>query len=323
MSAPTTGLNAKSPPCLVCTNKITSRQMCVMCNICQRWTHPDCSNIVPELLKYLVKESKQGLAISWSCEACRVASEILSSQIAAMNRNIEDMKKDITELKTSQDKHEDKLEEVNKKCDENAKKQHETREEVEKTVFAEMRERDEKKNNFLVHGVPEVVDDSLKGFEKKEIDLTWLHDIADTIGVGLDNDKDIKFVRRLGEKKDNVDVIRPMLVGCYEVETKNNMLKKCKELSKHEEWAGVYLVTDLTLQQRKEEDQLYTDMHRKNSELTEEQKSLNLEWMVVGPKGGKRLTLGKKRMEAEGWRRKGGTKRGRGEESSMRRRVHP
>ena len=97
MSAPTTGLNAKSPPCLVCTNKITSRQMCVMCNICQRWTHPDCSNIVPELLKYLVKESKQGLAISWSCEACRVASEILSSQIAAMNRNIEDMKKDIIE----------------------------------------------------------------------------------------------------------------------------------------------------------------------------------------------------------------------------------
>lgn len=198
-----------------------------MCNICQRWTHPDCSNIVPELLKYLVKESKQGLAISWSCEACRVASEILSSQIAAMNRNIEDMKKDIIELKTGQDKHEDKIEEVNKKCDDNAKRQHETREEVKKTVFAEMRERDEKKNNFLVHGVPEVVDDSLKGFEKKEIDLTWLHDIAETIGVDLDNDKDIKFVRRLGEKKNNVDVIRPMLVGCYEVETKNNMLKNC------------------------------------------------------------------------------------------------
>ena len=162
------------------------------------------------------------------------------------------MKKNITELKTGQDKYEDKLEEVNKKCDENAKKQHETREEVEKTIFAEIRERDEKKNNFLVHCVPEVVDDSLQGFKKKEIDLTWLHDIADTIRFGLDNDKDIKFVRRLGKKKDNVDVIRPMLVGCYEVETKNNMLKKCKELSKHEEWVGVYLVTDLKLQQQKE-----------------------------------------------------------------------
>lgn len=320
----TTGPNAKSPPCLVCKNKITKSQSCVMCHVCQRWTHPECSKIAPELLKYLIKENRQGTSISWSCEACSVASEILNNKIAALHRELEDVKQDISGLKQDKIEMTDNISEVRGLCDENKQKLSEMKDNVERTVFLEMRDREEKKVNFLVQGVPEVEDDNLKGYEKKEIDMNWIGEIAESINVQIDLDKDIKFVRRLGEKKTNA--IRPLLVGCYEQGTKIAMLKNCKELKQQEEWNGVYLVPDLTWQQRKEEEDLASEMHKKNSELTDEQKDLNLEWRLVGPKGEKRLVLGKKIVETdrrwrEGWRGRGrggggGQKRGRTPENN-------
>jgi hypothetical protein len=317
-----TGLNAKSPPCLVCTNKITKTQACVMCHVCQRWTHTECSKIAPELYKYLVKENRQGFSINWCCEACSVASELLSNKVAAMFKDIQDIKNDISQLQKDKEDTNTRVTKLETRCDEYDNKEEQLKSNVEKNVFQELRDREEKKNNLIIHGIPEVNDDSWPGLKKKELDIHWTGLVVDTLEVKINPEKDIKFIRRLGEKK--VDSIRPLQVGFHNIDTKSEIMKKCRSLADNEFWDGVYLVPDLTLQQRKEEDNLIVEMHKRNSELSEEQ-ALNSEWKVVGPKGQKRLILAKKsthqterwgRRDSTSWtRRGGGSKRQRTPES--------
>ena len=247
-----TGPKAKSPPCLGCKAKITTRQTCVMCHVCQRWTHPDCSGIPSELVKYLVKTEKQGQAASWSCDGCKLAAEALSTKIAVLNKDVEEMKKDMKTMRDNQNdlkKRVEVLEESNERKDE---EEAQVRDDVQQSVFSEIREREEKKMNFIVHGIPDTSEDTnLTGYDKKDIDTFWLASLLADMKANFDVETDVKYIRRLGEIKE--DACRPILVGCRTEEKKKEVFKNCRNLGNQEHWYGVNIVPDLTKQQRREE----------------------------------------------------------------------
>ena len=95
-----------------------------------------------------------------------------------------------------------------------------------------------------------------------------------------------------------------LLVGFHRKEEKNELMEKSKEL-RNTEFKEVSIVPDLTQQQRKEEAEMVRESERRNETRTAEEVAKNLEWMVAGRKGEKRLFKGPARQ----W---GGEMRGRG-----------
>ena len=286
-----TGLKAKNPPCLGCKEKITARQTSVMCYICERWTHPKCSNIVPELLKFL------GQGVSWSCDSCKVASENLNKKMIALNRDMEEMKKDMKKMEDNHNSLKQQVNKIQEQCDRNEVEKEKTKDDVKQAVFNEMRERDDKRCNFIIHGIPEVQDAKWSGYDKKDLDICWLEGIMDALDIEFEANKDMKFIRRLGDQKE--ESCRPILVGCKEEEMKLKVIRECRKLGNLEEWEDIYVVPDLTRQQRREEAEMVKEMYKRNSELSTED-ALNSEWRMVGLKGEKRLILGRKKTASKG-----------------------
>ena len=172
-------------------------------------------------------------------------------------------------------------------------------------IFAEIREREERKGNAVIFGVPEAGPRITQAMDKKAHDYEWICDIASAVGIRMNN-SDVKFIKRLGDKNDS-DEPRPTLLGLRNVEMKKDLVYSSKQLKNDRDFGDIYIVPDLTQQQREEEVELGREAHRRNAELDNES-ALNMEWKVVGIKGEKRLVFGKRWLR-EG---EGGTMRGRG-----------
>ena len=74
------------------------------------------------------------------------------------------------------------------------------------SVFQEIRDREMRKNNVIIHNVPELDDRNPQA--RKSHDMDQFKDIMNTISCKLE-DKDIKYMNRIGEKR---DLDRPLLI---------------------------------------------------------------------------------------------------------------
>ena len=289
--------------CMVC-KKGLQRAVCVPCQVCEEYTHPECSSISKDLLQYLIDETKEGNAISWTCTPCRKVGKVLLNKIKILNKDIETLKNDVKDLKDDKSKMESEIAKVDEKCDKNSMNIEKVSDDVKSSVFSELRQREEKMNNVVIHGIPEVEDD-IPGLQKKEKDMEEVINVVNVIIESEMKTSDIKFIKRLGEKNDDC---RPLLLGCKNVDLKCQILQNAKLLKDSELYSDVRLGPDLTAQQRKEERDLHTEALHKNAALSVED-ALNLEWRVVGAKGSKRLALTRKLQEKENG---AGNTRGRG-----------
>lgn len=290
--------------CLGCKEALKRKDTSVMCQVCEEYTHPTCSGISNDLLKYLIDESSEGNSISWTCTHCKKVAKVLNNKVKALNKDIMDIKKSVKSLQTEQ---EDLKKEVTV-CKENYTKLDtkicNTSKVVKNDVFSELRERDEKKCNVLIYGVPEPVDLE-SGKEKKAHDIEWAVDIAHAVNVRV-ADNDIKFIKRLGDVNTS-EAARPILLGFKDAEKKKELIMNSRGLKDNYDYEEIYIAPDLTKQQRDEELELGKEAMRRNAELDEEA-ALNSEWKVVGMRGEKRLIL--RRIWPDATRR--GGVRGRG-----------
>ena len=84
-------------------------------------------------------------------------------------------------------------------------------------------------------------------------------------------------------------------------------------------FAEIGVAHDLTQEQRKDEAEMSKEVDRKNEERTADDKAKNLEWMVVGKKGEKRMIKGvPRRGQGAGPQMGAGLQRGRGREGPTR-----
>ncbi len=275
---------ANKNSCMVC-KKSLQRNISVPCQVCEEYTHPDCSNISKDLLQYLIDETKSGNNISWSCTSCSKVAKILNNKIKLLAKEIEDVKKDVKDLKTGQAETNKNIEDVRNACNKNTADIESADKRVKQTIFAELRDREEKKCNVVIHGIPEA-EDELSGVEKKEYDVQSILNITDEILPTEKYEKnDLKFVKRLGEKSENP---RPILLGLRNEDSKCLLLRNAKNLKDSVNYYDINIVPDLTKQQRLEEVELGQEAARRNAAM-EPDDALNWEWRLVGPKGRKRL----------------------------------
>ena len=300
----------KAYPCLVCKQNCKKTEVSVPCQVCEQWTHPKCSAISEDLLKYLTDETDAGNDISWTCKHCSKVGKVLLLKIRALTDDVIEMKKDMSKVK---DENIELVKQV-KDLGDNVDKYRQTVSNMittsKSSILSELREREERKQNVIFYGIPEARDD-LQGYQKKKYDTDYVFDVASCLEINL-RENDLKYVRRLGKKGNES---RPLQAGFYDEWPKKSLLRYGKNLKESRSYNRVFISADLTQTQRKEEKDMEIEVVKRNSEL-EYQDALNSEWKVVGIKGERRMMLTQKykpNWEGEGQYRGGWRGRGRGQ----------
>ena len=263
----------------------------VQCSICDLWYHLACGNINEDLFKLITATHASTGGHCWACKSCQSATQSLNKKVVLMEKKILQIEKTISEQADSIAANEEKMdtlsnkvEEIQEACDPAA-----TSEKIEASLFSELNERESKKRNIIVYKAEESTDRD--GDQRKSHDVAIVTEIGKTIGVDINNVRDIAFTARLGQKKDGLE--RPLLVGLKREQKKVEILDKARKLAKSR-FEHVSLAPDLTKRQREEEKNMKEKMDKLNADRTVED-SKNFIWRMVGQRGYMKLIKSKPR----------------------------
>ncbi len=155
---------------------------------------------------------------------------------------------------------------------------------VTASIMEEMREREEKKLNIILHNVGEATRSSWE--EEKNWDVQSFNNIMQAISADISFESSAVFSRRLGSQAEGR--CRPLLVGLNDENMKNTILKQAKRLA-GTPFGKVSIAPDLTQRQREADEGLREEAASRNNSLTQQDRAKNLKWVVVGRKGMRKL----------------------------------
>ena len=272
-------------PCLVCRENVGSGSLA--CCVCQRWVHPNCIDLPQSVFEHFVQSTKIHGHHFWGCEGCTKGAHQLTLKVNAVEEKLKVVEKnstkntkDIEEIKERMDKYEqDKLTE--------GSDLRQDREgiiaEAKQSWSTELRERESKRLNLVLHNVPEPPADLTANKARKGMDEAALVNILGEIGVRVTGE-DIKFLVRPGPVSQEIGRSpRPLLVGLRSPTIRESILDNAKKLKNSRNFSKVSIVPDLTKQQRKDDKALMDEADRRNEDLGDEEG--NFEWRCLGRKG--------------------------------------
>jgi hypothetical protein len=171
--------------------------------------------------------------------------------------------------------------------------------EATKRMSAELRERESKKDNLVIHGLFEP-DPELRGVDRKNADLESLRFLFEDMGAPVDTSEAIKFSFRPGQMTEAVhEKPRPLCIGLHSSEAREKILQKARHLAKSRDFYNVSIIPDLTVQQRNEDRDLMKEAEMKNSDMPEEEKG-NWVYRCIGMKG--KRTIARMKVHQDGAR---------------------
>jgi hypothetical protein len=161
------------------------------------------------------------------------------------------------------------------------------REARETALCEELRDRELRRLNLIMHGLHEPAQSISDNRDRAEADRRMCSEVLSVIGVRT-RGQDLKFCRRIGERGRDP---RPLVMGIRTEEERRNILDRSRALQSTR-FENVAIVPDLTRMQRRAEDQLSKEAEQRNQSLTVEDRERNLRWLVIGRRGEKRLIKG-------------------------------
>ena len=279
-----------SDNCLACGKKCTGKQYSVFCTLCEIWCHKDCAGLSDAVFKSLQVQAKEAGIAWWACRSCLNFSRKINTQVKAVTQKMEDMdakieenSKNIVKTRKEMDKQDGDMRRIERRVDD-------VEENVKAFLLEEMREREQRKLNLVIHGVEEPPERMEDNRERAEEDKDACGRIFKAMRVRAMRSS-VKFCRRVGKRGRDP---RPLVIGLYREGDRADILAKARELQQTR-YRDVNIVPDLTRNQRAEEVKMREEADRRNRDLTEEDREKNMKWLVVGKKGEKRLTKGQER----------------------------
>lgn len=300
----------KDYPCLKCSQHCKQGSKSVKCTLCDEWVHVDCvDEISDDMYRLLLAQEKTGGGCFWACVSCRnFASKFsklgkeLDKRLTAVEEKLEEKGKEIETVTTNVTK-------VTDRVDNLVKNQGKIQENAAAAVFSEMRERDNRRSNLVVHGLSEPEATVTNTDERKEVDMEKFQVLCDKIECGVKVRESVRFAKRLGARPAQADQPRPLLLGLKEDGSRQKVLDNARKLADMEEtWPDVSIVLDLTLMQRNEEQRLRKEAEKSNGEMSDEERK-NWLYKVIGRRGERRVV---KTSVEEEERRTRGSNRARG-----------
>ena len=306
----------KETKCLGC-GKTLANTHCLQCTLCGLWSHKSCAGVSDEFFKQLDEQAKNTGMAFWACRACANFAQGITRKVRDINSNVERLDGEVKEVRKDIKSVQSDLDSVTqsvKRVTEGAAK---TVEDNNKVIFEELRERESRRLNVVLRGVPEHAGDQATGKERQAWDIDQCLQICKALDLNY-SDEDFKFCRRVGISEDGP---RALILGFYTESEKGMLLKKAKKLP-DTKFKEVRVAQDLTKRQRREERDIWEEMEEKNQSLTQDQIQKNLAWAVVGARGEKRLVLLPRRPEGQQWHQARGRPRGRGRPNRGRQDQH-
>ena len=285
------GEKSKKNPCLHCRTNV-GQEKSVKCTMCDQWTHTKCAQIDDDLYKNLLAISEKGFKHCWTCNCCTISSENLNKKVLALEKMITAVDKKVDKNKEEIDTvntRVDTLTDMVKEVKENAKSD-KLLSTTQDNVFKEIQERENRKENIVIHGMPEPKATVTNALDRKDKDSEQITNILKDIDIIIDMKADVKFMIRTGEKKDNVDYVekpRPLIIGLRDLKKREDILNSARKLAttNHDK---ISIIPDLTKRQREEEETMRTDMKKRNEDMKDDE-ALNFIWKVVGRRGQRKL----------------------------------
>lgn len=270
-------------PCIICQAHVKKNDKAVQCSLCRLWVHVTCEKMTEECFKILCNAEKYN-GMYWSCRSC-------TAYAANFNQSIQQLNKRVTDLEGKISGQSNEIDDVKKDVDnikaDMVKVKELTRNEQEHSstkIFTELRERENRKQNILVHNLAEPTARNKE--ERIKEDKVKLTNLCKQIDVNLDINT-VKFMSRVG--KFSEDKQRPLLVGFKDLTVKDIILDSAPKLNKlSKPWSEVNIIQDLTKRQRQEESDLKREADNNNERMTEEERK-NYLWKVVGRRGERRV----------------------------------
>jgi predicted phage tail protein len=208
-----------------------------------------------------------------------------------MNRRLKQIEDKLEQCTKTVDTNTEKIKEVEKKVEglsSELKKEGEKTVKLvkqgERSVYEEMRERETRRLNVVFFGIAELNEREATGKDKMAWDRKSCCNIFEALRLDM-GEEAVKFCRRVGEKGEGP---RPLVAGLWTEADRAKLLKNAKKLE-DTVFSDVSVGIDLTKVQREEEKEMKKEADRRNTQLAEQDKSKNLQWLVVGARGEKRI----------------------------------
>ena len=284
-------------PCIRCQKNVTKTQRGVRCHLCMLWVHADCQNISKDLYAHLKNTGKHCGQVNWQCDSCVAGSARLEARVVALEAWNNEMEARIVRNEGAVQETAKRVDRVEVRQDKVEKALENERERIRMERVVEMREREQRKKNVLIHRMEEAGQNAKSVEERREWDISSCANLFKELNMEWGREA-IKFCRRVGERSEEP---RPMIVGFMREYQKEDLLDKARELQ-HTPFADVGILPDLTPEQRKDEADMVKEAERRNTLLSADDRSKNLSRVVVGRKGEKRLLKGVERGRTTGWR---------------------
>lgn len=294
-------------PCLGCGKPVKKSGYSIACTICGLWCHKECTGLTDEVFKFIQAQFKANGVTYWGCRACTSFAKQFHSKLGEMNKRMNEIDSRTTKNTEEIQANKDKVKKIQEEIKELREERDGAAERSEEDTWEEMRDRESRRRNLVIHRVKEPVSSNYK--EAQLEDRESCGAIFHAIGLKYKPEEIIIHNRRVGEKGANP---RPIVVTIATEEERRKILNKAKLLA-DTELSEVGIVPDLTWKQRQAEENLWKVAEEKNKNLSEDDRSKNLRWTVAGPRGEKRLTKGlnKDHPATRGLRGRGGRARGR------------
>ena len=282
------------PTCGRCDKDWTiNKQGTVRCQVCRLLIHKSCTDLDNDQFKLIFELDKKKKPYHWSCHSCGLAMERINAsmldvqvRLAAVEGTCTALTGKVNELDEKMnrvDEFNDKVE--NMVADIKKVKRVQDSQQAFHDSMSEMDERELKRDNLVIHNLPEPNAPTVSRKEGFEYDMGQIGAMCKEINIRFHNRDDVKFITRAGERQNGRP--RPTIVGFRSSRFRDELLESAYKL-KNTRLHEVRIVPDLTKCQRDKEQALLDECERKNASLSSEDAASFL-YKVVGRKGQKRL----------------------------------
>ena len=289
---------ARKYPCGNCSENIQGRKS-LMCAVCELWFHYECiDGITTQLFDCCDLAYMTFGFSSFFCKCCKKATGKLNGVIRELREDVAQLKKRMEKLEKDR---ENVLQKVSGVVEETVKVKEglqgverevtsgmEKAKEAAKVEMKTEMEKREKSENLALYGIPKSAEED--GKKRVEDDKKKVEEMMIQMGVAPRGEVDVRF--RAGRERPTGDQKpRPLIITVEDDETREEMKKKARNLSKKEEWKRVFVGDDLTYEQRemarKEERENKLKAEQKKKELLDAGETGK--FIVVGRRGSRRI----------------------------------
>jgi hypothetical protein len=254
----------------------------------------DCGAISKEVFNILANPAKFGMNVSWNCDSCQASAARLEERMNALEGRFMEVENRVVRSEAVVQEATKRVENVEVRQANLEREMERERERMRRERADEMRERDIRRKNVVMHRVGEAGDEVRAMEDRRAWDLQSCDNIFRALKLSFTSEKAVRFCRRVGEKGAGP---RPLIVGFRREEQKEDILEKAREL-RNTQFPEVMIIPDLTQEQRNDEAGMAVEAEKRNADLSADDKAKNLEWTVVGSRGEKRLIKTVKRATA-------------------------